>query len=173
MYGSLVVQFSRGAQVRFTRLRQRWQQPGVLSRLPGWSGWCVSCLARLGVSRCAHGVLSTRAAGYQRRAGEALAASGPGTRPGGWKLALALTRLRLTHLQAGLNIMGFCKDFNAKTQAFKVGRPKSASPVPPSPHSSEQDGVPLPVLVTAYKDRSFDFVRTLSLYSPRSQESGF
>ena len=39
---------------------------------------------------------------------------------------------------AGLNIMGFCKDFNAKTQDFV-------------------DGTPIPVVVTAYKDRTFDY----------------
>ena len=38
----------------------------------------------------------------------------------------------------GLNIMNFCKQFNARTQ--------------------DQQGVVLPVLVTIYADRSFDFV---------------
>ncbi|GMH45718.1 hypothetical protein BSKO_13681 [Bryopsis sp. KO-2023] len=40
--------------------------------------------------------------------------------------------------QAGLNIMQFCKDFNAKTANFKPE-------------------VPIPVLITAYTDRSFDY----------------
>jgi large subunit ribosomal protein L11 len=38
----------------------------------------------------------------------------------------------------GLNIMEFCKQFNARTQ--------------------EKPGVLLPVLITIYKDKSFDFV---------------
>ena len=38
----------------------------------------------------------------------------------------------------GLNIMEFCKQFNARTQ--------------------EKPGVLLPVLITMYKDKSFDFV---------------
>jgi len=38
----------------------------------------------------------------------------------------------------GLNIMDFCKQFNARTQ--------------------EQQGVLLPVLITIYSDKSFDFV---------------
>lgn len=58
--------------------------------------------------------------------------------------------------------MAFCKEFNARTQAFKVSC--AAQPVygpgtllaEPTP---AQDDVPLPVLVTAYKDKSFDFVR--------------
>ena len=40
--------------------------------------------------------------------------------------------------QAGLNIMEFCKDFNARTQA--------------------QAGDVLPVVITIYKDKSFSFV---------------
>ncbi|WZN61565.1 mitochondrial ribosomal protein L11 [Chloropicon roscoffensis] len=39
---------------------------------------------------------------------------------------------------AGLNIMGFCKDFNAKTQDYV-------------------DGTPIPVVITAYKDRTFEY----------------
>ena len=39
--------------------------------------------------------------------------------------------------QAGVNIMGFCKEFNAKTQ--------------------KQAGDVLPVVITVYKDKSFDF----------------
>ncbi|MCH7486644.1 MAG: 50S ribosomal protein L11 [Proteobacteria bacterium] len=41
--------------------------------------------------------------------------------------------------QAGLNIMEFCKTFNAETQNM-------------------DPGVPIPVVITAYKDRSFSFV---------------
>lgn len=41
--------------------------------------------------------------------------------------------------QAGLNIMEFCKQFNAKTQNLEVG-------------------MPVPVVITAYADRSFTFV---------------
>ncbi len=40
--------------------------------------------------------------------------------------------------QAGVNIMGFCKEFNAKTQA--------------------QAGNVLPTVITVYKDKSFDFI---------------
>ena len=40
--------------------------------------------------------------------------------------------------QHGLNIMEFCKQFNAKTQG--------------------QEGLTLPVVITAYEDRSFTFV---------------
>jgi len=40
--------------------------------------------------------------------------------------------------QHGLNIMDFCKQFNAKTQG--------------------QDGMTLPVVITAYEDRSFTFI---------------
>ena len=40
--------------------------------------------------------------------------------------------------QAGVNIMAFCKEFNAKTQ--------------------KQAGDVLPVVITVYKDKSFDFV---------------
>lgn len=41
--------------------------------------------------------------------------------------------------QAGLNIMEFCKQFNAKTQNIEVG-------------------MPVPVVITAFADRSFTFV---------------
>ena len=41
--------------------------------------------------------------------------------------------------QRGLNIMQFCKDFNAKTQGL-------------------EPGMPIPVVITAYADRSFTFV---------------
>lgn len=40
--------------------------------------------------------------------------------------------------QHGLNIMEFCKQFNAKTQG--------------------RDGLKLPVIITAYEDRSFTFI---------------
>mgnify|MGYP005843405323 FL=1 len=40
--------------------------------------------------------------------------------------------------QAGLNIMEFCKAFNARTQEM-------------------EKGMPLPVVITAYADKSFDF----------------
>ena len=41
--------------------------------------------------------------------------------------------------QRGLNIMQFCKDFNARTQGM-------------------EPGMPVPVVITAYADRSFTFV---------------
>jgi len=41
--------------------------------------------------------------------------------------------------QAGLNIMEFCKQFNAATQKMEAG-------------------MPIPVVITAYKDRSFTFI---------------
>uniref|UniRef100_A0A061R0U4 Large ribosomal subunit protein uL11m n=1 Tax=Tetraselmis sp. GSL018 TaxID=582737 RepID=A0A061R0U4_9CHLO len=41
--------------------------------------------------------------------------------------------------QAGLNIMSFCKDFNAKTQNIKAD-------------------VPIPVVISAYSDKSFEYV---------------
>ena len=41
--------------------------------------------------------------------------------------------------QAGLNIMEFCKAFNAKTQNM-------------------EQGMPIPVVITAFQDRSFDFI---------------
>ena len=40
--------------------------------------------------------------------------------------------------QHGVNIMEFCKAFNAKTEDSK--------------------GIPIPVIITVYEDRSFDFV---------------
>ncbi|PTM54710.1 50S ribosomal protein L11 [Desmospora activa] len=40
--------------------------------------------------------------------------------------------------QAGVNIMGFCKDFNART--------------------ADQAGMIIPVEITVYEDRSFDFI---------------
>ncbi len=41
--------------------------------------------------------------------------------------------------QKGLNIMEFCKAFNAKTQGM-------------------EKGMPIPVVITAYADRSFSFI---------------
>jgi len=41
--------------------------------------------------------------------------------------------------QRGLNIMEFCKAFNAQTQSY-------------------EPGLPLPVVITAYTDRSFTFI---------------
>ena len=41
--------------------------------------------------------------------------------------------------QAGLNIMEFCKTFNAETQNI-------------------EQGTPIPVVITAYKDRTFSFI---------------
>ena len=40
--------------------------------------------------------------------------------------------------QHGVNIMGFCKEFNAKT--------------------AEQNGVIIPVVITVYQDRSYSFI---------------
>ena len=44
--------------------------------------------------------------------------------------------------QRGLNIMDFCKSFNDKTKDL-------------------EKGAPIPVLITAYKDRTFDFITKL------------
>jgi large subunit ribosomal protein L11 len=41
--------------------------------------------------------------------------------------------------QRGLNIMEFCKAFNAKTQSMEAG-------------------LPIPVIITAYSDKSFTFI---------------
>ncbi|OIQ03149.1 MAG: 50S ribosomal protein L11 [Zetaproteobacteria bacterium CG06_land_8_20_14_3_00_59_53] len=41
--------------------------------------------------------------------------------------------------QAGVNIMEFCKAFNARTQEMEAG-------------------MPIPVVISVYKDKSFDFV---------------
>lgn len=45
--------------------------------------------------------------------------------------------------QRGLNIMDFCKAFNEKTKNL-------------------EKGAPIPVVITAYKDKTFDFVTKLS-----------
>ena len=42
--------------------------------------------------------------------------------------------------QHGVNIMEFCKAFNAETQSF-------------------EPGMPIPVIITVYNDRSFTFIR--------------
>lgn len=41
--------------------------------------------------------------------------------------------------QKGVNIMGFCKEFNAATQSM-------------------EPGLPLPVVITVYADKSFSFI---------------
>ena len=41
--------------------------------------------------------------------------------------------------QAGLNIMDFCKNFNAKTEKL-------------------EKGMPCPVIITVYQDKSFEFI---------------
>jgi large subunit ribosomal protein L11 len=41
--------------------------------------------------------------------------------------------------QAGLNIMAFCKEFNAQTQKL-------------------EEGMPVPVVITAFADRTFTFI---------------
>ncbi len=41
--------------------------------------------------------------------------------------------------QRGVNIMGFCKEFNARTE-------------------SQEKGTPLPTVITVYQDKSFSFV---------------
>ncbi|MGZ4857641.1 MAG: 50S ribosomal protein L11, partial [Methanobacteriaceae archaeon] len=41
--------------------------------------------------------------------------------------------------QRGLNIMEFCKEFNARTQSM-------------------ESGMPIPVVITAFSDRSFSFI---------------
>ena len=48
--------------------------------------------------------------------------------------------------QRGLNIMDFCKAFNDKTKNL-------------------EKGAPIPVVITAYKDRTFDFVTKLPTVS--------
>jgi large subunit ribosomal protein L11 len=57
----------------------------------------------------------------------------------------------------GINIMEFCKQFNARTQ--------------------EKPGVVLPVLITYYKDKSFDFVvktqTSCSSHASRKNPKGF
>ena len=49
--------------------------------------------------------------------------------------------------QRGINIMEFCKAFNEKTKAFM--------------------GKPVPVVITVYKDKKFDFCLLYTSPSPR------
>lgn len=72
--------------------------------------------------------------------------------------------------QAGLNIMSFCKDFNAKTADIKVSAQmnfmKCYRFVPLSCFSQLlltfflQEGTPVPVLITAYSDKTFVYVNS-------------
>lgn len=72
--------------------------------------------------------------------------------------------------QAGLNIMAFCKDFNAKTADLKVSA-ASADREPSCQRLSHlqmkhvQDDVPVPVKITAYTDKSFVYVSCLVICS--------
>lgn len=90
--------------------------------------------------------------------------------------------------QAGLNIMQFCKDFNAKTANYKVGfcsiAPLGLMDFIGITHGFAKNGhvwlklsvclwlaqpdVPIPVLITAYTDRSFDYVSTWRTKSLRA-----
>ena len=60
--------------------------------------------------------------------------------------------------QRGINIMEFCKAFNEKTKAFM--------------------GKPVPVIITVYKDKKFDFVLSLNalqnsiIFIPRCPKAG-
>jgi len=67
--------------------------------------------------------------------------------------------------QHGVNIMGFCKEFNAATQAMM------------------KDGMVIPVVITIYSDRSFSFVlktppasalikKTIGLHTEKKNGSG-
>ena len=51
--------------------------------------------------------------------------------------------------QQGVNIMEFCKQFNAQTQKL-------------------EKGLPIPVIITVYSDRSFTFERSKDRVSDRS-----
>ena len=58
--------------------------------------------------------------------------------------------------QRGINIMEFCKAFNAKTKGLM--------------------GKPVPVVITVYKDKKFDFIiksNFLSLYTVITTGTGF
>jgi hypothetical protein len=64
--------------------------------------------------------------------------------------------------------MAFCKEFNARTQGIKVrwrvaakNLSRKCSRCRAMCLLSRQEDVPLPVLVTAYKDKSFEFVRRI------------
>ena len=67
--------------------------------------------------------------------------------------------------QHGVNIMGFCKEFNAATQALM------------------KDGMVIPVVITIYSDRSFSFIlktppasalikKTIGLHTEKKKGSG-
>lgn len=78
--------------------------------------------------------------------------------------------------QAGLKIMDFCKDFNAKTADIKARQRRTrsatahvcqhapllwlpaAQPANPPPGPPVQDDVPIPVVLTAYADKTFSYV---------------
>ena len=56
--------------------------------------------------------------------------------------------------QKGLNIQDFCKQFNDKTKDLEIG-------------------APIPTVITAYKDRSFDFVTnkpTVNFYLKKAEK---
>ena len=55
--------------------------------------------------------------------------------------------------QRGLNIMEFCKAFNAKTQGV-------------------EPGLPIPVVITAYADKSFTFVMKTPSARPHTDKVG-
>src|SRR6266511_3145961 len=70
--------------------------------------------------------------------------------------------------QRGLNIMEFCKSFNAQTQKVEPGLPlpvvitayadKSFSFIIKTPPTTVLIKLPLPVVITAYADKSFSFI---------------
>ena len=56
--------------------------------------------------------------------------------------------------QQGVNIMEFCKAFNAKTDSI-------------------EKGLPIPVVITVYADRSFTFVTKYPAGSSSAEKSGW
>lgn len=78
--------------------------------------------------------------------------------------------------QAGLNIMNFCKDFNAKTADFKVAlhRLELGRLQWSQAHrccsrltgGMPQEDVPVPVKITAYSDKTFTYVRFPAWLAP-------
>src|SRR4026207_386843 len=61
--------------------------------------------------------------------------------------------------QRGLNIMEFCKAFNAQTQKVEPALPPpGASPAAAARPGRGGPGLPLPVVMTAYADKSFSFI---------------
>ncbi len=56
--------------------------------------------------------------------------------------------------QQGVNIMEFCKAFNAKTDSI-------------------EKGLPIPVVITVYADRSFTFVTKTPAGSSSAEKSGW